>query len=128
MMREMTMQIIPKNRNIFSDAPARFCGWIVSNYGAAKQYARATNVSPAMAEKRRQGVVPESFITEQAKLTREKGPSWFFETFAVELEQFAQQKEREAHEARQHFENLRKSNQGSPIHPSERTLWDRIED
>ena len=119
---------IPQFRNKITDAPRRFCGWIVSNYGAAKTYARATNVSPAMAEKRRQGVVPESFITEQAKLTREKGPSWFFETFAVELEEFAKQKEREAHEARQDFENLRKSNQGGSIHPSERTLWHRIED
>ena len=118
----------PVFRNKITDAPRRFCGWIVSNYGAAKTYARATNVSPAMAEKRRQGVVPESFITEQAKLTREKGPSWFFETFAVELEEFAKQKEREAHEARQDFENLRKSNQGHQIHPSERTLWHRIED
>jgi hypothetical protein len=123
-----TMQVIPRNKNRNSDAPRRFFGWIVSNYGGAKQYARSTNVSDAMALKRRQGVVPESFITEQAKLTREKGPSWFFETFAFELEQFAQQKEREAYEARQHFENLRRSNQGHQVHPSERTLWDRIED
>lgn len=119
---------IPKNRNIFSDAPSRFCGWIVSNYGAAKTYARATNVSPAMAEKRRQGVVPESFINEQAKLTREKGPSWFFETFAFELAAYTAQKEEEAHAARAAFENLRRSNQAHQVHPSERTLWHRLED
>jgi hypothetical protein len=128
MMEQTMTRSIPKNRNKITDAPSRFCGWIVSNYGAAKQYARATNVSPAMAEKRRQGVVPESFITEQAKLTREKGPSWFFETFAFELAAFTAQKEEEAHAARAAFENLRKSNQGHQVHPSERTLWDRIED
>ena len=122
------MQIIPKNRNIFSDAPARFCGWIVSNYGAAKQYARATNVSPAMAEKRRQGVVPESFINEQAKLTREKGPSWFFETFAFELAAYTAQKEEEAHAARAAFENLRRSNQGRALDDCDLTLWDRAQD
>lgn len=119
---------IPQFRNKISDAPSRFCGWIVSNYGAAKQYARATNVSPAMAEKRRQGVVPESFINEQAKLTREKGPSWFFETFAFELAAFTAQKEEEAHAARAAFENLRKSNQGRALDDCGRTLWDRAED
>ena len=118
----------PVFRNKITDAPRRFCGWIVSNYGAAKTYARATNVSPAMAEKRRQGVVPESFINEQAKLTREKGPSWFFETFAFELAAYTQQKEEEAHAARAAFENLRKSNQANQVHPSERTLWHRLED
>lgn len=114
-----------RNKNL--DAPRRFCSWIVSNYGAAKQYARATNVSAAMAEKRRQGVVPESFITEQAQLTREKGPSWFFETFAAELEAFTKQKEQEAHDARQAFENLRKHNSRREVHPCDLTLWDRAE-
>lgn len=118
----------PRNRNKNSDAPNRFFGWIVSNYGGAKQYARATNVSPAMAEKRRQGVVPESFISELSALSREKGPSWFFETFAVELEQFAKQKEEEARNARAAFENLRKSNQSRALDACDRTLWDRIED
>lgn len=118
----------PRNENRISDAPRRFFGWIVSNYGGAKQYARSTNVSDAMALKRRQGVVPESFINEQAKLTREKGPSWFFETFAFELAAYTQQKEEEAHAARAAFENLRRSNQAHQVHPSERTLWHRLED
>lgn len=122
------MKSIPVLRNRITDAPNRFCGWIVSNYGAAKTYARATNVSPAMAEKRRQGVVPESFITEQARLTREKGASWFFETFADELAEFTAQKEEEAHAARAAFENLRKSNQGRALNDCDRTLWDRAED
>ena len=121
-------QSFPKNWNRISDAPRRFCGWIVSNYGAAKTYARATNVSPAMAEKRRQGVVPESFLIEQAKLTREKGPSWFFETFAFELAAFTAEKEEEARHARAAFENLRKSNQSRALDACDRTLWDRIED
>ena len=122
------MQVIPRNKNRISDAPSRFFGWIVSNYGGAKQYARATNVSDAMALKRRQGVVPEGFISEQAKLTLENGASWFFETFAVELAAHAERKEQEARNAREAFENLRRSNQGHQVHPSERTLWDRIED
>ena len=122
------MQVIPRNKNRISDAPSRFFGWIVSNYGGAKQYARATNVSDAMALKRRQGVVPESFINEQAKLTREKGPSWFFETFALELAAYTAQKEEEAHAARAAFENLRRSNQGRALDDCDKTLWDRIED
>ena len=122
------MQVIPKNENRFSDAPRRFFGWIVSNYGGAKQYARATNVSDAMALKRRQGVVPEGFISEQAKLTLENGASWFFETFAVELAAHAERKEQEARNAREAFENLRKSNQGRALDDCDRTLWDRAED
>jgi hypothetical protein len=128
MMEQTMTRSIPSFRNKITDAPSRFCGWIVSNYGAAKQYARATNVSPAMAEKRRQGVVPESFINEQARLTREKGPSWFFETFAFELAAFTAQKEEEAHAARAAFENLRKSNQGRALDDCDKTLWDRAED
>jgi hypothetical protein len=128
MMEQTMTQSFPQFRNKISDAPRRFCGWIVSNYGAAKTYARATNVSPAMAEKRRQGVVPESFLIEQAKLTREKGPSWFFETFAFELAAFTAEKEEEARHARAAFENLRKSNQSRALDACDRTLWDRIED
>ena len=122
------MQVIPRNENRFSDAPRRFFGWIVSNYGGAKQYARSTNVSDAMALKRRQGVVPESFISELSALSREKGPSWFFETFAVELEQFAKQKEEEARNARAAFENLRKSNQSRALDDCDKTIWDRALD
>lgn len=118
---------IPQIRNKNTDAPSLFFRWIVSNYSAAKNYARATNVSPAMAEKRRQGVVPESFITEQAKLTQEAGPSWFLATFADELEAFAAKKEAEARHARETFENLRRLNSGSARHPSELTIWDRLE-
>jgi len=128
MMEQTMTKSFPKNWNKISDAPTRFFGWIVSNYGGAKQYARSTNVSPAMAEKRRQGVVPESFLIEQAKLTREKGPSWFFETFAFELAAFTAQKEEEARHARAAFENLRKSNQSRALDDCDRTLWDRIED
>jgi hypothetical protein len=124
-MEQVMSKFIPSFRNRNTDAASRFCRWIVSNYGAAKQYARATNVSPAMAEKRRQGVVPESFITEQAKLTRETGASWFLETFADELAAFTAQKEQEAHAARQSFENLRRSNQGRPLEDSDLTIWDR---
>lgn len=109
-------KFIPDFRNKNNDPASRFCHWIVSNYGAAKHYARAANVSAAMAEKRRQGVVPTSFINEQAKPTRERGASWFFETFAAELAEFTAQKEAEAHAAREQFENLRQFNQGTSVH------------
>lgn len=115
----------PRNTYNFTDAPRRFCGWIVSNFSGAKQYARSTNVSFATSEKRRQGVVPESFITEQAKLTRETGAAWFLATFADELEAFAKQKEAEARHARQTFQNLRRLNQGRAVDPCDLTIWDR---
>lgn len=124
-------QSIPRNWNKKRPTAAQnFAGEIVKIYPSAKALSRATDnrVSLPMAEKWRQGVVPQKTLEQFEAIVRDKGIGWLLASFADAIADYADKKEREAHEARKAFEHLRKSNSRAAVHPSDRTLWDRIED
>lgn len=111
-------------------AAQNFAGEIVKIYPSAKALSRATDnrVSLPMAEKWRQGVVPQKTLEQFEAIVRDQGIGWLLASFADAIADYADKKEREAHEARKAFEHLRKSNQSRALDACDRTLWDRIED
>lgn len=111
-------------------AAQNFVGEIVKIYPSAKALARATDnrVSLPMAEKWRQGVVPQKTLEQFEAIVRDQGIGWLLASFSDAIADFALKKEQEAHAARKAFDDLRKHNSGHSRHPSDLTLWDRAQD
>lgn len=106
---------IRNNQNKNTTIGERFYAVCVSFYGNQKALAKGASISLPMAEKRRQGVVPDKTLNELEALTRDLGPAFVLELLGSALADFAANQEAKAHATRQQYEQLIQLHQRYPV-------------